>query len=102
MWPWKLLKLDEDVCTALTKALITRYSPLKGPKIPVFTAKKYVPITAVLQWGRVQIAEGGDRMCCREMIKPGSLGRDCTYIRVRLFTTITLSFMTQCTGLLTV
>lgn len=89
MRPRKLLALDEDVRTVLTKALITRYSPLKGPKIPAFTAKKYVPTTAVLQWGRVQIAEGGDRMCCRKMIKPGSLGRDCTYVRVRLFTTFT-------------
>jgi len=86
MRPRKFLKLDEDVCTVLTKALITRFSPLKGPKIPSFTAKKYVPTGAVLQWGRVQVSEGGDRICCRKMIKPGSLGCDCTYIRVSLFT----------------
>ena len=69
----------------IAMALITRYSPLKGPKIPLFAAKKYVPTVAVLQWGRIQVTEGGDRMCCRELVKPGSLGRDCTYVRVRLF-----------------
>ena len=82
MRPRKLLKLDEDVRTKLAAALITRYSSLKGPKISMFVARGFVPTGAVLQWGRLQVAEGGDRMCCREMIKPGSLGRDCTYIRV--------------------
>jgi hypothetical protein len=87
MQPRKLLKLDEEVRTKLALALITRYSPLrKGPKIPLFVAKKYVPTGAVLQWGRVQIIEGGDRICCRTMIKPGSLGRDCTYVRVSVET----------------
>ena len=81
-----MLTLDEDIRTKLTAAIITRFSPLKGPKIVSFVAKKYIPTGAVLQWGRVQIAEGGDRMCCRQMIKPGSLGRDCTYVRVRLVT----------------
>jgi hypothetical protein len=85
MRPRRMLKLDEGVRVKLATALITRYSPLKGPKITSFVAKKYVPTEAVLQWGRVQVAEGGDKMCCREMIKPGSLGRDCTYVRVRLF-----------------
>ena len=85
MRPRKMLNLDEDVRTVLTKALITRFSPLKGPKIPSFTAKKYVPTGAVLQWGRGQVSEGGDRICCRRIVKPGSLGCDCTYIRVSLF-----------------
>jgi hypothetical protein len=84
MWPRKMLKLDEDVRTKLTTALITRYSPLRGPKITSFVSRKYISTGPVLQWGRLQIAEGGDRMCCRAMIKPGSLGRDCTYIRVSL------------------
>jgi len=84
MRPRKVLTLGEDVRTTLAKALITRYSPLGGSKIPIFTARKYVPSGAVLQWGRVQIAEGGDRAACRKMIKPGALGRDCTYVRVRL------------------
>jgi hypothetical protein len=77
-----MLKLDENVRAKLTTALITRFSPLKGPKIPSFVAKKYVPTGDVLQWGRVKISEGGDKMCCRAMIKPESLGRDCTYVRV--------------------
>jgi len=85
------MALDENVRTKLAAALITRYSPLNGPKIVSFVAKKYVPTKAVLQWGRIQVTEGGDRMCCREMIKPGSLGRDCTYVRVCLPITITLS-----------
>ena len=80
-----MLKLDEDVRMVLIKSFVTRYSPLKGPKIPMFNARKYVPVGPVLQWGRVQIAEGGDRACCRKMIKPGAVGRDCTYVRVRLF-----------------
>jgi len=84
MQPQKILRLDENVRTVLTKALITRLSPLEGPKIPAFTAKKYIPTAAILHWGWVQIAEGGDRICCCEMIKPGSLGRDCTYIWVHL------------------
>ena len=84
MRPRKLLTLNENVQTKLAAALITRYSPLKGPKIVSFVAKRYVPTTAVLQWGRIQVAEGGDRICCREMIKTGSLGCDCTYIRVCL------------------
>lgn len=82
MRPRKMLSLDEDVCTVLIKALITRYSPLQGRKIPAFNARKCIPTEAVLQWGRVQIPEGGDRMCCRKMIKPGSFSRDCTYVRV--------------------
>ena len=82
MRPWKLLALDEDICTVLAKALITRFSPLTGRKIPTFTAKRYVPTVAICQWGRVQIAEGGDTMCCHGMIKSGLLGRDCTYVRV--------------------
>ena len=86
MRPRTMLKLDEDVPTKLAAAIITRFSPLKGPKIASFVAKKYIPIGAVLQWGQVQVAEGGDRMCCRQMIKPGSLGRDCTYVRVCLVT----------------
>jgi len=94
MPPRKLLKLDEDVRTKLAMALITRYSPLKGPKISTSIAKKYIPAGAVLQWGRVQVTECGDRMCCREMIKPGSLGRDCTYVRVRLSITIVVHFTT--------
>jgi len=84
MRPRMMLKLDENVRTKLTTAIITRFSPLKGLKIVSFVAKKYIPTEAVLQWGRVQIAEGGDRVCCRQMIKPGSFGRDCTYVRVRL------------------
>jgi hypothetical protein len=92
MRPQQALVLDGDVRTSLVRALITRYSRLKGPTIPVSVAKKYVPTEAVLQWGRVQVAECGDRMACRKMIKPGSLGRDCTYVRVRLFTAITILF----------
>lgn len=84
MRPRKMLKLDEDVRTVLVKALVTRFSSLKGPKIPMFTARKYVPVgEAVLQWGKVQIAEGGDRIACRRVVKPGAFGRDCTYVRVR-------------------
>jgi hypothetical protein len=60
----KLLKLDEDVCTKLATALITRYSPLEGPKITSFVAKKYVPTIALLQWGQIQVAKGRDKMCC--------------------------------------
>ncbi|KAF9791037.1 hypothetical protein BJ322DRAFT_422834 [Thelephora terrestris] len=81
MQPRRMLKLDENVRAKLTMALITRFSPLKGPKIPSFVAKKYVPTGDVLQWGWVKISEGGDKMCCHAMIKPESLGRDCTYIR---------------------
>ena len=92
MRPRKLLKLDEDVRTKLAMALITRFSSFKGPKIATFVAKKYIPTAAVLQWGRVQIAEGGDRICCRDMVKPGSLGRDCTYVRVCAIPTITFVF----------
>jgi hypothetical protein len=88
MRPRKLLALDEDVRTKIAIALITRYSPLRGPKITLFAAKKYVPTVAVLQWGRIQVTEGGDRMCCRELVKPGSLGHDCTYVRVRLFVVV--------------
>lgn len=85
MQPRKVMILDQDVQTALAKALVTRYSPLRGRKIAMFTAREYVPNQAVSQWGRVQIAEGGDRMCCRAILAPGSLGRDCTYVRVRFF-----------------
>jgi hypothetical protein len=90
-----MLVLDEDIRTVLVKAFVTRYSPLKGPKIPMFTARKYVPSEAVPQWGKVQIAEGGDRIACRKMIKPGALGRDCTYIRVRLFITENIYHLTN-------
>ena len=89
-----MLALDGDVHTVIVKALITRYSPLKGRKIPMFAARKHVPTGAVLQWGRVQIAEGGDRMACRKMIKPGAIGRDCTYVRVRLLLTNSIFHLT--------
>jgi hypothetical protein len=92
MRPRKMLTLDDDVRTVLVKALVTRYSPLKGPKIPMFAARKYVPVGTVLQWGKVQIAEGGDRIACRRMIKPGSFGRDCTYVRVRCSITKGITF----------
>ena len=94
MCPRKLLKLNEDTRIKLAAALITRYSPLGGQKISSLVAKEYVPMSAVLHWGRVQIAEGGDKMCCREMIKSGLVGRDCTYVRVRLSISITLRFTT--------
>ena len=64
MRPWRMLTLEEDVRMVLAKALITRYSPLKGPKIAMFTVRKYVPVGAVLQWGRVQISKGGDWIVC--------------------------------------
>ena len=80
-----MLTLDEDVRTVLAKAFVTRYSPLRGSKIAMFTARKYVPVGAVLQWGMVQIAEGGDRIRCQGMTKAGAVDRDCTYIRVRIF-----------------
>jgi hypothetical protein len=69
----------------LVKALVTRYSSFGGTKIPMFVARKYVPLGTVLQWGRVQITEGGDRIVCAKLVKPGALGHDCTFIRVRLF-----------------
>ena len=94
MPPRKVLRLDEDVRKKLTVALITRFSPLNGRKIPSNIAKQYIPTEAVLQWGRVQVAEGGDRMCCRGMIKPESLGHDCTYIRVGLLFVVTFPFTT--------
>ena len=50
----------------------------------MFSAKRHVPTQAVSQWGRVQIADGGDTICCRRLVKPGALGRDSTYIRVGL------------------
>ena len=95
MRPRRMLTLEEDIHTVLTKALITRYSPLKGPKIAMFTARKYVPVGAILQWGRVQISEGGDRIVCQKMIKPGAVGRDCTYVRVRLFITNFIHYLTN-------
>ena len=84
MRPRLILKLDQDVRTKIAAALVTRYSPLKGRQIPISFAKKFVPDGPISQWGRVQVAEGGDTMCCRAMIKPGAIGRDCTYVRVCL------------------
>ena len=82
MRPRKMLALDKDVREKLAAALVTRYSPLQGQKIPFFVAKNCIPTGPVLQWGKIQITGGRDRMCCRVMIKPGSLGRDCTCVRV--------------------
>jgi hypothetical protein len=82
MRPKAMLKLDKDVHTKIATALVTRFSPLNGRKIPISVAKKFVPDGPVPQWGRVQVAEGGDKMSCRAMIKPGVIGRDCTYVRV--------------------
>ena len=85
-----MLKPDDSVRTVLAKALITRFSPLRGTKIAMSTARRYVPTTAVLQWGQIRVTEGRDTMCCCEMIKPELLGRDCTYIRVSFFTSYTM------------
>ena len=60
MRPRRMEKLDEDIRTTLVNALITRFSPLKGPKITTFAAKKFIPTGPVQQWGKLQITEGGD------------------------------------------
>ena len=73
MRPRKMLALDKDVREKLAAALVTRYSPLQGQKIPFFVAKNCIPMGPVLQWGKIQITGGGDRLCCVQRSSPGRL-----------------------------
>ena len=85
MAPKKLQKLSGDLRSKVVNLLITRYSPLNGPKIPVSVARRFVSETEEFpHWGRLQIMNGGDRISCRAIGKHRSDARDSTYIRVSL------------------
>ena len=83
MAPKKYKKLSSDLYLKVVNLLITRYSPLNGPKIPVGIAKKFVSKTEEFpHWGKLQIMNGGDKIGCRAIGKHRSDARDNTYIRV--------------------
>jgi hypothetical protein len=83
MTPKKHQKLSSDVRSKVVNLLITRYSPLNGPKIPVGVAKRFVSETEEFpHWGRLQIMNGGDKIGCQAIGKHRSDARDNTYVRV--------------------
>lgn len=83
MTPKKHLKLSPDLCLKVVDLLITRYSPLNGPKIPVGIAKNFVSETEEFpHWGRLQIKDGGDKIGCKAIGKQRSDARDNTFVRV--------------------
>ena len=83
MAPKKRQKLSSDLHSKVVNLLVTRYSPLDGPKIPVSVAKRFVSETEEFShWGRLQIMGGGDKIGCRAIGKHRSDARDNTYIRV--------------------
>lgn len=85
MAPKKLMKLSSDLHSKTINLLITRYSPLNGPMIPVGVAKQFVSETEeFLHWGRLKIMNGGDKIGCQAIGKHRSDARDNTYIRVSL------------------
>jgi hypothetical protein len=85
MTPKKNQKLSSDLYSKVINLLITRYSLLNGPKIPVGVAKNFVSETEEFpHWGRLQIMNGGDKIGCRAIGKHRSDARDNTYIRVSL------------------
>lgn len=85
MAPKKHKELDSDLRSKVVNLLVTRYSPLDGPKIPVGVAKQFVPETEKIpHWGRLQITNGGDKIGCQAIGKRRSDARDNTYIRVSL------------------
>lgn len=83
MTPKKNLKLSSDLRLKVVDLLITRYSPLNGPRIPVGVAKNFVSETEEFpHWGRLQIMGGGDKIGCQAIGKQRSDARDNTYVRV--------------------
>jgi len=76
-------KLSGDLYSKVVNLIITRYSPLNGPKIPVAIAKGFVSeVEEFPHWGRLQIMGGGDKIGCRAIGKRRSDARDNTYVRV--------------------
>ena len=83
MTPKKHQKLSSDLRSKVVNLLITRYSPLNGPRIPVNVAKNFVSETEEFpHWGRLQIMGGGDKIGCQAIGKRRSDARDNTCIRV--------------------
>lgn len=89
MTPKKFQKLSSDLRSKVINLLITRYSPLNGPTIPVGIAKHFVSETEEFShWGRLQIMDGGDKIGCQAIGKHRYDSRDNTYVRVSSFPSI--------------
>jgi len=85
MTPKRHQKLSSDLRSKVINLLITRYSPLDGPKISINIAKGFVSETEEFpHWGQLQIMNGGDRIGCQAIGKRRPDARDNTYVRVRL------------------
>lgn len=85
MHPKRTLLVDSRLERQLIALIVTRCSPNStDQKIPVATARKYVP-RELMEWGRVQIYETGDRARGRALRKPESSTRDCSFVRVCFF-----------------
>jgi len=60
--PRKRLKINEGLRRQLADLIVTRCSPDSGTrKIPTTTARNYIP-DQLTEWGRAQLAGGGDRI----------------------------------------
>jgi hypothetical protein len=84
--PRKKLKINEGLRRQLADLIITRCSPDFGiRKIPNAVARKYVP-DQLKEWGRVQLADGGDRIKAHALVdKDTPIRRTCCFVRVSTF-----------------
>ena len=86
--PKKHQKLSSDLHSKVANLLVTRYSPLNGPNIPISVARGFVSDAEYPHWGRLQIMNGGDKIGCQAIGKRRSDARDNTFIRVSLLSSI--------------
>ena len=89
MTPKKHQKLSSDLRSKVANLLVTRYSPLNGPNIPISVARGFVSDAEEYpHCGRLQIMNGGDKIGCQAIGKHRSDARDNTFIRVSLLSSI--------------
>jgi hypothetical protein len=77
------LKINEGLRRQLADLIVTRCSPDFGMrKVPTATARKYIP-DQLTEWGRVQLADGGDRIKGHALVNEDTpTRRTCCFVRV--------------------
>ena len=81
--PRKTLKITEGLRRQLADLIVTRCSPDFGTqKVSTTTARKYIP-DRMKEWGRAQLADGGDRIKgCALINEETPARRTCCFVRV--------------------
>ena len=85
-----MLSVNPSLERQLIDLIVTRCSPnFRDQKISVATAREYVP-RELVEWGRVQIHDAGDRVRGRALRTPESSIRDSSFVRVSHFLPLSL------------